>query len=327
MPELKQIIRHVKKDNHIGLNMNALVKDHKDNSDSAFSMSIPSVQTTTEETEKKRRGRPKKEDTSGLVKVEPSQRQLGMLESNTPYAHTYKETTDQLKATINGIDMMAAQIEQDLQMVRASRTLKKKYDYICELSSTAGALVSNRISAIKELDNIITNAHRLDLSRAKEVKASMQEQDDDKAIMDMYNAYVNTPVGLVSVPDGFNVSQSTFNSPSLSALPINSVSQVQQVDDPGYNQFINTPSPMMSSIMLEKNPNLKTVVVYNQETQDRFFDVIDTNTGMSVPGVERPGEFLLDRMQIDVRNGSAKNIDAGLSYPLMIIGNRRSDEF
>lgn len=293
-----------------------------------LSVSMPDITDETPVDGPKRRGRPKKEDTNGLVKVENSQRDLTMMETNEPYMNSYKNTAEQLKNTINGIDVMASQIEQDLQMVRASRTLKKKYDYICELASTAGSLVSNRISAIKELNNIITNAHRLDQSRAKELKTSLKDADDDKALMDMYNAYINTPVGLVNTPVGFNVSQGMFNSPDLSALPIITPNQVQTSnDDPEYTNFINTPSPMMSSIMLQKNPNIKTVVVYNQETQDRFFDVIDTTTGQSVPGIDRPGEFLLDRMQIDVRNGSAKNIDAGLTYPLMIIGNRRSDEF
>ena len=35
------------------------------------------------------------------------------------------------------------------------------------------------------------------ISRLEKTKAMMQETDDDKAIMDMYRAYVNTPVGTI----------------------------------------------------------------------------------------------------------------------------------
>ena len=120
---------------------------------------------------KKKRGRPRKSDQEKHeIYKGNSDRDLSMMESKTPYISTYEGTTKQLRDTINGIDMLATQIQSDLQAVRASRTLKKKYDYVCELSSTIGALVSNRISAIKELNNTITNAHKLDMREVRLLK-------------------------------------------------------------------------------------------------------------------------------------------------------------
>ncbi len=271
----------------------------------------------------KRRGRPKKKDSSVQMYRGESERKLSMMESKDPYIKTYDETNKQLQSTINGIDLMAAQIEQDLAMVRGSKTLKKKYDYICELVSTSGSLVANRISAIRELNNSITNSHRLEMNRAKQIQESNEGIDDDRAIMDTYNAFIHTPMGNVqSLPSGFNVPPSILNGGSGLPITKNGVTEDQM-----YQSFVNNPSPEMSAIALEKNPNIKIVVVYNQETQDKYFDVVDVSTGKSVPGIERPSDRLLNTMDINLRDGIARNLDANIAYDLVMVGNRRIDEY
>jgi len=273
---------------------------------------------------KRKRGRPRKSDQEKHeIYKGKSDRDLSMMESKTPYISTYEGTTKQLRDTINGIDMLAAQIQSDLQAVRASRTLKKKYDYVCELSSTIGSLVSNRISAIKEINNTITNAHKLDMSRSKTVKELTDGANDDKAVMDMYNAFVNAPMGnMNALPPGFNVPAHILN--GAGGIP---VTQQGFTEDQMYESFVNNPSPEMSAIAMERNPNIKIVVVYNQETQDKYFDVVDVTTGQSVPGIERPSEKLLTHMDINIREGIARNLDANLMYDLVLVGNRRIDEY
>lgn len=273
---------------------------------------------------KRKRGRPRKSDQEKHeIYKGKSDRDLSMMESKTPYISTYEGTTKQLRDTINGIDMLAAQIQSDLQAVRASRTLKKKYDYVCELSSTIGSLVSNRISAIKEINNTITNAHKLDMSRSKTVKELSDGANDDKAVMDMYNAFVNAPMGnMNALPPGFNVPAHILN--GAGGIP---VTQQGFTEDQMYESFVNNPSPEMSAIAMERNPNIKIVVVYNQETQDKYFDVVDVTTGQSVPGIERPSEKLLTHMDINIREGIARNLDANLMYDLVLVGNRRIDEY
>ena len=273
---------------------------------------------------KRKRGRPRKSDQEKHeIYKGKSDRELSMMESKTPYISTYEGTTKQLRDTINGIDMLAAQIQSDLQAVRASRTLKKKYDYVCELSSTIGSLVSNRISAIKEINNTITNAHKLDMSRSKTVKELTDGANDDKAVMDMYNAFVNAPMGNVNaLPPGFNVPAHILN--GAGGIP---VTQQGFTEDQMYESFVNNPSPEMSAIAMERNPNIKIVVVYNQETQDKYYDVVDVTTGQSVPEIERPSEKLLTHMDINIREGIARNLDANLMYDLVLVGNRRIDEY
>lgn len=274
---------------------------------------------------KKKRGRPRKEEAAGPISV-PSSRSLSMMESNTPYINTYKENQEQLKNTINGIDMLAMQVEQDLQAVRASRTLKKKYDYVCELTSAAGALMSNRISAIREINNTITNAHRLEMDRAKQIKASEVNQDDDKVLMDMYRAYVNTPMGTIPNMPTIAVNQASLNSPTM-GVPISTPNTVASDNADAYNAFISTPSPELAAVRMEQNPNIKVVVVYNQETHEKFFDAQDITTGQSIQGIPLPDPALLDGVIPDIRNGIAKNINAGLTYPLRLIGTRKFDEY
>ena len=275
--------------------------------------------------EKKKRGRPKKEIPAGTIAV-PSTRELGLMESNVPIINSYKENQEQLKSTVNAIDMMTVQIEQDIQAVRAARTLKKKYDYICELSSVAGSLMSNRISAIKEINNTITNAHRLEMERNKQMKASEVSQDDDKMLMDMYRAYVNTPMGTIPNMPTIAVNQAALNTPTL-GVPITAPNTVMTDNSEGFNAFINTPSPELAAVRMEQNPNIKVVVVYNQETHEKFFDAQDLTTGQSIAGIPLPDPSLLDGVIPDIRNGIAKNINAGLSYPLRLIGTRKFDEY
>ena len=275
--------------------------------------------------EKKKRGRPKKEIPAGTIAV-PSSRELGIMESNVPIINSYKENQEQLKSTVNAIDMMTVQIEQDIQAVRSARTLKKKYDYICELSSVAGSLMSNRISAIREINNTITNAHRLEMERNKQMKASEIAQDDDKMLMDMYRAYVNTPMGTIPNMPTIAVNQASLNAPTL-GVPITAPNTVMTDNSDGFNAFINTPSPELAAVRMEQNPNIKVVVVYNQETHEKFFDAQDLTTGQSITGIPLPDPSLLDGVIPDIRNGIAKNINAGLTYPLRLIGTRKFDEY
>ena len=79
-------------------------------------------------------------------------------------------------------------------------------------------------------------------------------------------------------------------------------------------------------MVLEGNPNIKAVVVYNQSTGSKRFDVVDVSTGVSVPNVPRPAPFLLDDAKPDFRNGIALNSNANMSWPLVIEGTRAIDE-
>ena len=83
----------------------------------------------------------------------------------------------------------------------------------------------------------------------------------------------------------------------------------------------------IAKIIMSSINNIKTVVVYNAGTGARYFDVIDTRTGQSVPNVAKPDDFLLDNMTINVRSGTARNSDANLDFGLIVVGNRGMNDF
>lgn len=320
--ELKTIVTRVTPSEGIGFNSNFFVNGDEE------SLSLPDTEPMH-----KKRGRPPKNKSIGgageYVPANNSENDFSPLNDNISYRKTYEDTTNMLQSSIGQIDGLSSQIQNDLNLVRASRTLKRKYEYICELTGTATGLMGNKISAIREINSSITNCHNLEMKRIKELNLN-KEEDDDKKIMDMYNAFINTPVGSVQgigMPFG-GVTPMQINGPTTGMVSVGVDNNMQPISgDPGYNSYLQNMTPEQNAMTMETNPYIKEVVVYNQETQDKYFDVIDTATGQSVPNVPRPADFLLREMRVDVRNGVARNSSANMDFPVVLIGNRAIDEY
>lgn len=278
----------------------------------------------TPDQSKKKRGRPKTKSLGdGTIMVtSDSDSELSNMMTNTPYNESYEETNNMLKSVIIQSDMMSSAINKDLADIRSSRTLKKKYDYISLLSSTSSALLGTKVTAIRELNKSITESHNLELKRTKELKLTQNEQDDDKRIMDMYNAFISTPMG---VGPGMN-----FVPPSqeLTYAPSGSIDlSFSGGEDTGYDKYLNNLSPAQNMMRYESNPNIKTVVRYDSNTGARSFDVIDLTTGASIPNASIPPALLLEDITIDLRNGIARNSNLDTTYPLIVTGNRTLEEY
>ena len=82
-----------------------------------------------------------------------------------------------------------------------------------------------------------------------------------------------------------------------------------------------TLTPEQNRMRMESNPNIQTVVRYDQSTGQRSFDVIDTSTGMSVPNYPRPDNFLLEDTTIDIHSGIARNRNVNNVWPLILVGS------
>ena len=80
-------------------------------------------------------------------------------------------------------------------------------------------------------------------------------------------------------------------------------------------------------MFLKENPNIQQVVVYNQETGARYFDVIDMTTGQSVPNAEKHDTMFLEDTTIDLKNKVARNVNIGETYPLVIVGQPLMQEY
>lgn len=237
----------------------------------------------------------------------------GAAVAEVDYARSYAETNNLIRGAIMQSDELSNEIKQDIDAVRSSKTIKNKFTYITNLTASASALLNTKISAIKELNSTITQAHNLELNRMKTMKVNEAEANDDAKMMDIYSAFVNTPIGTYT-PSTPNIQDLTLgvNNPNGPVAPI------EMVAANGLNANLTAEQNRMR---MENNPNIQTVVRYNQSTGQRMFDVIDSSTMASIPNYPRPDAFLLEDTTIDVHAGIARNRNINTVWPLVVDGS------
>lgn len=240
------------------------------------------------------------------------------------YARSYNETNNLIRGAIVQADELSAEIKQDIDTVRSSKTIKNKYTYVTNLTASASNLISTKIAAIKELNNAITQGHNLELNRLKALKLDQSETNDDMKMMDMYTAFINTPIGTYTPNAAPSVQDLTLGVNSQNGN-ISNVDLPGAVVNNGQNQVALTPE--QNRMRMEANPNIQTVVRYDQATGQRFFDVIDSTNGMSIPNYPRPDNFLLEDTTIDIHAGIARNRNINTVWPLIVEGSNILQEY
>lgn len=261
----------------------------------------PSVET--EESTAPKRGRPKKSESVTMTKSPKSE----------TYYDKYSKTNALLDQTIFEIDELNNGLKRELKTVIASKTLKKKYEYMSELASTSGSLLGTKVTAIRELNKSITDSANLEIKMSKENKAA--EETDDKRIMDMYNAFISTPIGSYTAPVAPTNIDLVMGNNGTTILP--TMEGQVQTDDLGFNQYMNNLTPEQRKIHLESQ-NIKTVVVFDPDTGNRYFDNINFDTNEPVPGLPLPDAHFLDDLNINMNTGVARNTNLNLSYPIFV---------
>ena len=263
--------------------------------------------------------RRKKENTDAIIPAK-EEGELNDFQTNEPYKNNYAETDAILKTAIAQIDIGLNELQHDISEIRASKTLKKKYDYLAMLQGTSGQFIGNKISAARELNNTITKCNELELRRYKELNlAAANNVDDDKAIMDLYNAYVSTPINTGINPLGGNSMDATlFGGVNGNIVAAN----IGTSGDEGFSNYVSNLTPAQNAMFLDNNPNIKTVVVYNAGTGARYFDVIDTTTNQSVPNADIPSAMFLENITIDRNNNIARDTELNRTYPLIVVGDQ-----
>lgn len=257
-------------------------------------------ESTTPTTEKKSRSR--KTEHVNMTKA-----------NKNDYYDRYSKTNALLDQTIFEIDDLNAAVKNELKSITASKTLKKKYEYISELAGTSGSLLSTKVTAIRELNKSITDSANLEIKMAKENKET--EESDDKKIMDMYNAFINTPVGVYSGPIAPSGLEMTLEENGIPIIPT-SANGTLQTDDFGFTQYMNNLSPEERKIQLE-DKNIRTVVVFDPETGQRYFDNFNLDTNEPVPGLPLPEPQFLDELNINMNTGVARNTNLNITYPVI----------
>ena len=276
-----------------------------------------------QEPPKKKRGRPRKEESSTNVTVvqkgSTTSSGLPLCQTNDPYEDTYEETNDMLRVSINQLDILANDVKSELDNIRSSKTLKGKYQYISDLCATASGLISSKITAIKEINAVKTKCHELEIRRIKDIKsAAANQQDDDKYIADLYNAYINTPIGAAQHPA---LQYNSANVAGNMGVLMGGMPAAPTNEDQNFNNFMQNLTPEQNRMILGDNNNIETVVVYDPNTGDKMFDVIDITTGTPVPNYPRPDRGLLDDTSVDFNTGIATNTNIGQSWKVVVLGD------
>ena len=301
---------------------------------------------SSEPEKKKRGGRPRKTDGPALFTAPPHmgevitdsisddgkpKRDLTFLETNESYESKYIETNAILRSAIAQLDAGIIDIQQDIEDVRAAKTLRNKFNNLSLLQSNLGGYISNKIAAARELNNTIAKCNDMELKRYKEMKASAAaDQDDDQRIMEMYKAFVNVPAGNAGFSPIGGTPSTNVMGPSLSSMTLPSNNLIGAgigSADVQYAQYLQNLTPSQNMMLLESDPNIQQVVVYNQETGARYFEVMNIATGEAVPNAEKHDAMFLEDVTIDLSNKVARNINLGETYPLVVVGKPLTNEY
>ena len=235
-------------------------------------------------------------------------------DTSAAYADSYKTTNAILETAIAQSDQLLNEIKQDIDAIRASKTLKGKYTYLTNLTSSAASLINTRITAAREINSSITQSHNLELKRAKDIKdMARDDKNDDARMMDLYNAFINNPIGMYD---------NKLNMPTIPAMMLGANdpnSPVSGVSMNGDHESNITPEQLR--MRMENNPNIEEIIRYDASSGRRWFEVIDKMTGAPIPNYPTSDPFLLEDISIDVRAGTGRNRNLDRVWNVQTIGN------
>ncbi len=275
--------------------------------------------------QKRRRGRPRKSESqvvasTGIITAQGEN-------EDTPTIYSYQETTNMLHATLMQVEMTTKEVQRDIELVRANKTIRNKYGIIGNLNGNMTDLINAKITCIKELNSTISKANDLDYKKEKDRQAAQSNINDDKYIMDMYNAFLQNPTGAGNSVLGPNAIDATTIGSSGIIRAGDTVQQGTFAPDNGFLSYVANMTPEQRLMAMEDNPNIKQVVVYDAATSNKAFQVMDMSTGQVITGVPTRDPMFMEGVTIDLRNRIAKNSDLGETYPLVIVNENVVTEY
>lgn len=257
----------------------------------------------------RKRGRPRKNKDNGDIIVGGDTEEIM---TNKPYIDSYEETNDLIKVMIGQIDGLQGELKQEFNDIRLSK-IRGKYQYLTDISATISSLSSTKLSAIKELNSVISKCHDMELKRTKELKLDTTG-NDEAAIMGLYENIINTPRQQL---------EGGFIPPRLESGDIPLMVQPQGGMDIFQPMVTNDElfTPEQNRMIMEHNPDVKTVVVYDPKTEAREFRAMNIKTGEQIQNISLPDPFLLEDMNINFQTGVARNSNLNMNFPLATIEN------
>ena len=286
--------------------------------------------------ETKRRGRPKNSDSnnlpatqssSGIIRAKEDNKPLSGSVENVPTAYTYMETTGLLHQTLSQIDAVNNELMGEFEMVRANRAMKNKYGILNGLSENIGALISNKIQAIKEINNSISKSNDLDYKRYKDNKDALN-QTDDKYISDLYTSFLTNQ----------NANNQMMNNMPRMDAGIYGSSGIVRADLGGqqnlgnvqYTNYIANITPEERLMLMEGNNNIRQAMVYDPNTGNRafqYFDFSNPANPIPQPGLPTYSDILLNEFTIDLANRKAKSTNLKETMDLVIVNGQTGNTY
>lgn len=257
--------------------------------------------------------RKKKSDETALATTSSTpmvaETSMSYIQQNIPYAAAYQETNAQLDESIAQLNILGGELVSELQSIRSSKTLRNKYNLINDMTATATNIINSKVSAIKEKNKTTNDVMHLELARLKELKTQANEKDDNARIADMYDAFINIPVGAGRAALGPSIQDMVIPTQQYEHLSIGNDQMLwEQNLDPAQNRMV-----------LEAKGAIETVVMYDENTGNRWFEVVDKSTGQPIPNVEKPDDSYIYDLDINVRGRFAKDSNRNAVYPLIVI--------
>ena len=298
----------------------------KSDDDTDDKLVISSTPDIIVEQPKKRRSNKKKENSE--VETVRSSEIIGADNNTTvetPTIYSYYETADMLKNTMAQLDLVATELKVEFDSVRASRTLKGKYNTMVGLASNLSEILEAKISAIKEMNNCISKSNDLDYKREKDRKDAASSVNDDKMIMDLYNTFIQNPMGPSPQPNmgilGPTPLASTIAGTGIIRESADQETYDQNGIDSAYMNYLANITPQQNAMLYEHNPDIKQVVVYDAATNNRWFQVMNVKTGQVIPNAQVHDQMFLEDTTINLKDKIAKNINLNETYPVVVIND------
>ena len=307
----------------IGLNFGSLVD--------GTPVSMPSIAAANVNTDVAKPKKKRKKTEDGKPEVINHQEEVNQV----VYADTYDDTNAMLHSTITQFDMVASEMKEELDKVIASRTMKGRHMAINNVAGPLTNALNGKLAAIKEMNNSIKSINDMEYRRAKDNRNFESNQGDDKAVMDLYNAFIHAPVS-ANIPStgaysllGPNMNDVMFGANSAMngeyATPNGTIIYPQNQEDASFNNYMNNLTPEQNAMLREGTT--ETVVIYDKATGAKSFEVVDSNTMQPVPNMPIPDPMFLSDVTVDVRRKIARNTNLGQVYKVITINDDVVSEY
>jgi hypothetical protein len=294
------------------------------------SNSTVNIKSKVEEPPKKKRGRPPKKKNevqsveTDIVRDNKKSNDAEVIDSPTSYS--YMETTGLLKDTLMQIDVLNSELMEEFESVKRSRTMKNKYNTLVGLSQNVSTLLNNKISAIREINNSINKSNDLDYKKAKDRAQAESALNDDKYIADLYQAFISNPqnVQAYQQPQIPDLDPTIIGSGIIRANITDNTAPI----DESYLNYVSNLTPQQNLMRYENDPNVKQVVVYDQATGNKFFQIMNIVTGEVIPNLEPyDTEMFMPDTTIDLNTRTARNLNLNETFPVIVINETVANQY